>query len=287
MKRHGFTLIELLVVIAILGLLAAVLFPVFAHVRENGRRTVCASNLHQLGLAIEAYTQDYDQRHPASVDVSPFTGLPAVHNTGWAGRIYPYVKNTQVFHCPTDAAPGVTTAPPRVPVSYSLNLDLAAASSESNLTAPSRTILLFEVSEDQAAVTLPSEGIDAAAPQVSAAGNGVNGALLNLTGLGAVRIDGAVYATGLMDNKGDSSLLPFDQYPDKDGQHSGGSNFLVTDGHVAWKKGSEVSAGGNALAPSDVQAATGCQIHSLGSRGGGPCAEGASSGKYALTFSVR
>ena len=56
MKRHGFTLIELLVVIAILGLLAAVLFPVFAHVRENGRRAVCASNLHQLGLAIMAYT---------------------------------------------------------------------------------------------------------------------------------------------------------------------------------------------------------------------------------------
>jgi len=287
MKRQGFTLIELLVIIAILGLLAAVLFPVFIRVREKGRQTVCASNLHQLDLAIEAYTQDYDGHHPASTGVSPFTGLPAVNSTAWAGRIYPYVKNTPVFHCPTDATPGVTTALPRVPVSYSLNANLAAAPSESSLTSPSHTILLFEVSDDQAAVTLPSERVGDAAPQVSATGDGVNGALLNLTGLGADRMDGAVYATGLMDNKGDGSLLPFDQYLDKDGQHSGGSNFLVADGHVAWRKGSEVSAGGNALASPDVQAAAGCQIHSLGVRGDYPCAEGASNGKYALTFSVR
>lgn len=42
--RRGFTLIELLVVITIIGLLAALLFPVFAKVRENGRRTSCQSN---------------------------------------------------------------------------------------------------------------------------------------------------------------------------------------------------------------------------------------------------
>ena len=287
MFRKAFTLIELLVVIAILGLLAAILFPVFASVREKGRQTVCASNLHQLDLAVEAYTQDYDGHHPASTDVSPFTGRSFVNSIAWAGRIYPYVKNTPVFHCPTDATPGVTTAPPRVTVSYSLNSNLAAAPSESSLASPSRTILLFEVSDDQAAVTLPSEGIDGTAPQVSATGDGVNGALLNLTGLGAVRTDGAMYATGLMDNRGDGSRLPFDQYPDRDGRHSGGSNFLAADGHVAWRRGPQVSAGGNALASSDVQAAAGCQIHSLGIRGGYPCAEGTAGGKYALTFSIR
>ena len=41
LKRHAFTLIELLVVIAILGLLTALLFPVFAGVRERGRQTAC------------------------------------------------------------------------------------------------------------------------------------------------------------------------------------------------------------------------------------------------------
>ncbi len=43
--RQGFTLIELLVVITILGILAALLFPVFLKARERGRMTTCASNL--------------------------------------------------------------------------------------------------------------------------------------------------------------------------------------------------------------------------------------------------
>ena len=44
-RKCGFTLIELLVVIAIIAILAAILFPVFAQVRENSRRASCQSNL--------------------------------------------------------------------------------------------------------------------------------------------------------------------------------------------------------------------------------------------------
>ena len=54
----GFTLIELLVVIAIIAILAAILFPVFGRARENARRSSCASNIRQLGLAAMQYTQD-------------------------------------------------------------------------------------------------------------------------------------------------------------------------------------------------------------------------------------
>ena len=43
-RKPGFTLIELLVVIAIIAILAAILFPVFAKVREKARQTSCASN---------------------------------------------------------------------------------------------------------------------------------------------------------------------------------------------------------------------------------------------------
>lgn len=280
--RPGFTLIEMLVVLGIIALLAAITFPVLAHVREKGRQSACASNLHQLGLAIEIYIQDNDERHPSAIAVPPYAGLPSFQDpTGWAGRVYPYVKSAPVFHCPTDPAAGVAETPPRVPVSYALNSNLVGTS-QAILAAPSHTVLLFEVADDQAAITLPDEGGNRV-PQNSAAGNGLNGALLNLTGNGSVRIDGAVYATGLMDNGGDGSLLPFNQYPEQVGRHSGGSNFLAADGHVTWRKGSEVSAGLSAFASTNAQAATGC---GPGSRGGAPCAEGTAAGTHTLTFSV-
>lgn len=58
LRKHGFSLIELLVVLAILGLLAALLFPVFAHAREKAQQAACASNLKQIDLAATQYTQD-------------------------------------------------------------------------------------------------------------------------------------------------------------------------------------------------------------------------------------
>ncbi len=56
--RRAFTLVELLVVIAIVGLLIALLLPSLANAREAGRRTVCANNLHQIGIFINAYAAD-------------------------------------------------------------------------------------------------------------------------------------------------------------------------------------------------------------------------------------
>ena len=286
-RRFGFTLIEILVVMGVIAVLAGILLPVLARIREKGNQTACASNLHQLGLAIFAYTEDSDEHHPVELTVSPFTSVPPViTNAGWAGLIYPYVKNERPFVCPDDPT-GAITDTTRVPVSYALNSNLASAPSEATLIAPVSTVLLFEVSGDQAAVTLMDEGVaSASSPQISAAGDGVTGALISLTGLGSTRPDGAVYATGRMDNIGDGSMLPFDQYQNPVGRHSIGSNFLAADGHAKWQTGSQVSAGANALAPSNPQAPTGCKINSLGSAGGFPCAEGPTNGAHTLTFSV-
>jgi prepilin-type N-terminal cleavage/methylation domain-containing protein len=106
-KDRGFTLIELLVVVAIISLLAAILFPVFARARENARRASWMSNLKQLGLGFMMYTQDYDEMLPRNaITLSAPQIYPSSTTKGgttwlWWHMIYPYVKNTQVFICPS------------------------------------------------------------------------------------------------------------------------------------------------------------------------------------------
>jgi prepilin-type N-terminal cleavage/methylation domain-containing protein len=95
--RFAFTLIELLVVIAIIAVLAAILFPILSRAREAGRRTKCASNLHQIGLAHKAYVEDWDGCYIPNVYGIVEDGNPLA----WKVKFKVYTKEEGVFHCPS------------------------------------------------------------------------------------------------------------------------------------------------------------------------------------------
>ncbi len=114
-SETAFTLIELLVVITIIAILAAILLPVFSRAREKGRQAACVSNMKQIALGIMAYVEDNDGFLPNFWDNVAGEGQYG----GWMfynkfnqcfpnnfepqkGSIYPYVKNEQIFICPSD-----------------------------------------------------------------------------------------------------------------------------------------------------------------------------------------
>jgi prepilin-type N-terminal cleavage/methylation domain-containing protein/prepilin-type processing-associated H-X9-DG protein len=122
-RRTGFTLIELLVVIAIIGILAAMVFPVFARARESARKAVCLSNVKNIALAINMYLSDYGgvffvlEHRPEVIDyfdneVSVINGRDprtnCKHGT-YYGNPYlrpavlldEYTKNRDVWRCPS------------------------------------------------------------------------------------------------------------------------------------------------------------------------------------------
>ena len=124
-RRPAFTLVELLVVIAIIAILAAILFPVFARARENGRRASCQSNLKQIGVGLIQYSQDYDEIliadwYGSDSTVGPGPTLPPGSPLGvsykWEDAAFPYIKSEQVFVCPS------ATGDAAVPYTYYKNL---------------------------------------------------------------------------------------------------------------------------------------------------------------------
>jgi prepilin-type N-terminal cleavage/methylation domain-containing protein/prepilin-type processing-associated H-X9-DG protein len=112
-RRKGFTLIELLVVIAIIGILAAMLFPVFARARESARKIQCLANVKNIALAMQMYLTDYDRFPPKErrADIVQFYDdrgcNGAVQGTKnnpylkWPVILDEYIKNREVWKCPS------------------------------------------------------------------------------------------------------------------------------------------------------------------------------------------
>jgi prepilin-type N-terminal cleavage/methylation domain-containing protein len=178
-QRAGFTLIELLVVIAIIAILAAMLFPVYAQVREKARQTACLSNIAQISLSYMEYVQDNNEAFPPRNAPTTPTGAPAANYalqpqpapglypckpcrmlnkiTGLpynsSTLVMPYATSTGIFHCPSDsgipvpADPTNTVANAGKPVwqiegsSYCLNTVVTRVGTLANIPYPSETYM--------------------------------------------------------------------------------------------------------------------------------------------------
>jgi len=99
----AFTLLELLVVIAIIGILAALLMPALGKAKEAGRSTVCLSNLRQIGVALQLYVQDNNNRLPIMRDRLAGTNQPATNSLSSPDVVLrAQLGNTNVLRCPSD-----------------------------------------------------------------------------------------------------------------------------------------------------------------------------------------
>lgn len=112
--KKAFTLIELLVVIAIIAILAAILFPVFAQAKAAAKNAMVVSNLKQIGVAMNLYVSDNDDRYSM---MATMHGNGASYASGacnyeigcpsWDTILLPYCKNLLIFESPFDKTPKI------------------------------------------------------------------------------------------------------------------------------------------------------------------------------------
>jgi prepilin-type N-terminal cleavage/methylation domain-containing protein/prepilin-type processing-associated H-X9-DG protein len=266
MKKRAFTLIELLVVIAIIAILAAILFPVFAKVREKARQISCASNMRQVGMAVLIYLQDNNEKFPCGTQNG---------GVGWAAQVYPLVKSTGAFTCSDDPTPYGLNPNNDVtyPVSYGFNA-LIIGQSLSVLNSPTRTVLLFEEIGDQSDITKEApfgehKFGDFSSP--TADGNPAGWA-------GVGRFD-----TGVM--SGAQALIGTanGNFEMREGRHGGGSNFALADGHVKWILPRSVLTGGD-----DTNGpGSNCNTFTSGAINGLAAQTGCGAAGFAATFGTK
>ena len=96
-RRAAFTLIELLVVIGIVGILAALILPIYGTVQAKGNETKTLSNMRQMGIALLAYSGDNNYLLPNRVQSAGNDGTVA---DKWPRVLQPYLQDLHIYGCP-------------------------------------------------------------------------------------------------------------------------------------------------------------------------------------------
>lgn len=203
--RRAFTLVELLIVIAIIGLLAAILYPVFDRARENARRASCVARLQQMGLGWTQYSQDYDERAlPWATSMATDTnGLYLGLAFRWEILMEPYVKSTQLFTCPSI----VRRSGNSLRYAYSYNRYAGSSGRPlGSIPLPAQTPIFLECEGDSGTPSFT----------IVSSSETADGVRLKTYGFGV----------------GWESSNPYSRpYSTR---HFDGSNYLFADGHVKW-----------------------------------------------------